>query len=145
MRWDENIKVGVKEMSCEGGRWNWLRIVSSDGFLILAVWGLWVLLSRVWIVIYRYLYICFKPTIVSCIENSRLRRFIPADRLIYDHELWEVTRDWKILYNKELHNLYSKPNIWIRWAGHVARIVIWWEFLQIFGWKSWRKEANRKT
>jgi hypothetical protein len=39
----------------------------------------------------------------------------------------EVTGDWKKLYNKELHNLYSSPNIirmiksiTMRWGGHVG-------------------------
>jgi hypothetical protein len=41
----------------------------------------------------------------------------------------EVTGDWKKLQNKELHSLYSSPNIFrviksrgMRWAGHVARM-----------------------
>jgi hypothetical protein len=41
----------------------------------------------------------------------------------------EVTGEWRKLYNKELHNLYSSPNIIrqnksrrMRWAGHVARM-----------------------
>jgi hypothetical protein len=40
-----------------------------------------------------------------------------------------VTGDWRKLHNKELHNLYSSPNIFrmiksrrMRWAGHVARM-----------------------
>ena len=39
----------------------------------------------------------------------------------------EITREWRKLYNVELKNLYSSPNILrviksrrIRWAGHVA-------------------------
>jgi hypothetical protein len=38
----------------------------------------------------------------------------------------EGTRGWRKLYNDELHNLYSSPNIIravkfrMRWAGHVA-------------------------
>jgi hypothetical protein len=41
----------------------------------------------------------------------------------------EVTGEWRKLHNKELHNLYSSPNIIrmikpkrMRWAGHVARM-----------------------
>jgi hypothetical protein len=40
----------------------------------------------------------------------------------------EVTREWRELHNKELHILYSSPNIIIqiksrmKWAGHVARM-----------------------
>jgi hypothetical protein len=41
----------------------------------------------------------------------------------------EVTGEWRKLHNRELHNLYSLPDIIrqiksrrIRWAGHVARM-----------------------
>ena len=41
----------------------------------------------------------------------------------------EVTREWRKLYNEELNDLYSSPNIFlvIKWrrlrlAGHVARM-----------------------
>jgi hypothetical protein len=41
----------------------------------------------------------------------------------------EIIRDWKKLYNEELHNLYFSPNIIgiiklmrMIWAGHVARM-----------------------
>jgi hypothetical protein len=41
----------------------------------------------------------------------------------------EVTGEWKKLYNEELNNLYSLPNIVrvlksrrMRWTGHVARM-----------------------
>jgi hypothetical protein len=41
----------------------------------------------------------------------------------------EVTGEWRKLYNGELHNLYSPPDIIrniksrrMRWAGHVARM-----------------------
>jgi hypothetical protein len=53
----------------------------------------------------------------------------------------KVTGGWKKLHNKELHNLYSTPNIIrmiksrrIRWVEHAARMGIrgmyigfWWE------------------
>jgi hypothetical protein len=42
----------------------------------------------------------------------------------------EEDRSWRKLYNDELHDLYSSPNIVrviksrrMRWAGHVARMV----------------------
>jgi hypothetical protein len=51
----------------------------------------------------------------------------------------EVTGEWRKLYNGELHNLYSSPDIIrqiksrrMRWAGHVARMGrkkftgFWW-------------------
>jgi hypothetical protein len=41
----------------------------------------------------------------------------------------EVTREWRKLHNKKLHDRYSSPTIVrgiksrkIRWAGHVARM-----------------------
>jgi hypothetical protein len=42
-----------------------------------------------------------------------------------------VFGDWRKLHNKDLHNLYSSPNIIrmiksrrMRWAGHVARMGV---------------------
>jgi hypothetical protein len=41
----------------------------------------------------------------------------------------EVTGEWRKLYNEELNDRYSSPNIFrvtksrsLRWAGHVARM-----------------------
>jgi hypothetical protein len=55
-------------------------------------------------------------------ENRILRR-------IFGPKRDEVTREWRKLYNEELNDLYSLPNIvWviksrrIKWAGHVARM-----------------------
>ena len=54
-------------------------------------------------------------------ENMVLRIFGPRRD--------EVTGEWRRLYNEELSDLYSLPNIvWViksrrmRWAGHVARM-----------------------
>jgi hypothetical protein len=54
-------------------------------------------------------------------ENRVLRR-------IFGPKGDEVTGEWRKLYNGELHNLYSSPDIIrqmksrrMRWAGHVAR------------------------
>jgi hypothetical protein len=72
-------------------------------------------------------------------ENRVLRRiFVPKTD--------EVTGEWKKLHNKELHNLYSSPDIikqiklrQMRWAGQVARMGeerrekctrFWWESLK---------------
>jgi len=66
-------------------------------------------------------------------ENVVLRR-------IFEPRRDEVTGEWRRLYNEELNDLYSSPNILrviksrrIRWAGHVARmgeergrIGSWW-------------------
>jgi hypothetical protein len=50
-------------------------------------------------------------------------------RRIFGPKRDEVTGEWRRLHNKELHALYSSPNIIrviksrrLRWAGHVARI-----------------------
>jgi hypothetical protein len=55
-------------------------------------------------------------------ENGVLRRIFGPYRD-------EVTEEWRKLHNKELHILYSSPNIIrqiksrrMRWAGHVARM-----------------------
>ena len=55
-------------------------------------------------------------------ENMVLRRiFVPRRE--------KVTGEWRRLYNEELNDLYSSPNIVrviksrrMRWAGHVARM-----------------------
>jgi hypothetical protein len=53
-------------------------------------------------------------------ENGVLRR-------VFGPKMDEVTGEWRKLYNGELHNLYSSPDIIrqiksrrMRWAGHVA-------------------------
>jgi hypothetical protein len=53
-------------------------------------------------------------------ENRVLRR-------IFGPKRDEMTGGWRKLHNKELHNLFSSPNIIrmvksrrMRWAGHVA-------------------------
>jgi hypothetical protein len=50
-------------------------------------------------------------------------------RRIFGPKRDEVTGHWRKLHNKELHNLYSSPNIitmiksrMVIWAGHVARM-----------------------
>jgi hypothetical protein len=49
-------------------------------------------------------------------------------RKIFGPKRVEVTGEWRRLYNEELYDLYSSPNIIrviksrrMRWAGHVAR------------------------
>jgi hypothetical protein len=61
-------------------------------------------------------------------EESRLRVFEKRElRRIFVIKGDEVTGKWGRLYNKELNDLYSSPNImWViksrrmRWMGHVA-------------------------
>jgi hypothetical protein len=50
-------------------------------------------------------------------------------RRIFGPKRDEVTGEWRKLYNKELHDLYSSPSIIriiksrrMRWVGHVARM-----------------------
>jgi len=59
---------------------------------------------------------------LTVFENMVLRR-------IFGPRRDEVTGEWRRLYNEELNDLYSLPNIvrvikWrrMRWAGHVARM-----------------------
>jgi hypothetical protein len=58
-----------------------------------------------------------------------IRVFYRVLRRIFAPKRDEVTGEWRKLYNKELHDLYSSPSIIriiksrrMRWAGHVARM-----------------------
>jgi len=64
-------------------------------------------------------------------ENKVLRR-------IFGPRRDEVTGEWRRLYNEELNDLYSSPNILrliksrrIRWAGHVAPTGEEWEVYRV--------------
>jgi hypothetical protein len=65
--------------------------------------------------------------VLKTVYNCRnLRMFINFKTSIY----YEVTGDWRKLYNEELHNLYFSPNIIrmikssrMRWAGHMALMM----------------------
>jgi hypothetical protein len=87
------------------------------------------------------LYGCETWTLILREEH---RRGMFEDRLlrrIFEPKRDEVTGEWRKLYNGELRDLYSLPNITsimkarrMRWAGHVARmgrrgtrIGCWWE------------------
>jgi hypothetical protein len=62
---------------------------------------------------------------MRALENRVLKR-------IFGPKRDEVTGGWRRLYNEELHNLYSSPNMmrvviimkstWMRRSAHVARI-----------------------
>jgi hypothetical protein len=63
-------------------------------------------------------------------EEHRLRVFgNRVLRRIFGPKRDEVSGEWRKLHNKELHNLYTSPDIIrqvmsrrMRWAGHVARM-----------------------
>jgi hypothetical protein len=62
-------------------------------------------------------------------EEYRLRVFKNRVLRIFGPKKDEVTGEWRRLHNKELHALYSSPNIILviksrrlRWAGLVARM-----------------------
>jgi hypothetical protein len=86
-------------------------------------------------------------------EEHRLRVFENRVlRRIFEPKRDEVTREWRKLYNEELHNLYSSPDIIgqvrsrrMRWAGHVARFGRGEKSAQGFGGKARRKETTWKT
>jgi len=69
-----------------------------------------------------WLLILWEEKKLRLFENMVLRRiFVPRKD--------EVTGEWRSLYNEDLNDLYSSPNIVrviksrrIRWAGHVARM-----------------------
>jgi hypothetical protein len=63
-------------------------------------------------------------------KEHRLRVFENrVVRRIFGPKWGEVTGEWRKLHNRELHNLYSSPDVIgqiksrrMRWAGHVARM-----------------------
>jgi hypothetical protein len=74
-------------------------------------------------------------------ENGVLRR-------IFGPKRDDVTGEWRKVYNEELHDLYSLPNIIrimksrrIRWVGHVSRMGEKRNTYRFFGGKARGKEA----
>ena len=75
------------------------------------------------------LYGC-KTWLLTLREERRLRVFENRVlRRVFGSKRDEVTGEWRKLYNEDLRDLYSLPNIVrvvksrrMRWAGHVARM-----------------------
>jgi len=83
-------------------------------------------------------------------EKSRLRVFENRVlRIIFWPWRDKVTGEWRKLYNEELNDLYSSPNVdWViklrrmRWVGHVAHMGE--RCIQGFGGETWGKETTWK-
>jgi hypothetical protein len=86
-------------------------------------------------------------------EEQRLRVFGNRElRRIFGPKWDEMVRGWRKLYNEELHNLYSSPNIIrtiksrrVRWARHVARMGNKRNAYRISVGKVRRKETTRNN
>jgi hypothetical protein len=69
-------------------------------------------------------------------EEHRLRVFENRMlRIIFGPKRDEVTGEWRKLYNEELHNLYSSPDIirqvvWHAWERREKCTRFWWESLK---------------
>jgi len=76
-------------------------------------------------------------------ENMVLRR-------IFGRRRDEVTGEWRRLYNEELNDLYSSPNIVrviksrrMRWVGHVVRMGEGWGVYRVL--ETGGKETTGET
>jgi hypothetical protein len=92
------------------------------------------------------LYGC-EPWSLTVREEHKLRVFENRVLRIIVPKREKVTRGWRKLHNKELHNLYSSPNIIriiksrrMRWAGHVARM---WEKRNVYRLLVGKPEGKR--
>jgi len=115
--------------------------------LCFVSWPPWNLASSYYIT--PMLYIQSSPVQIENIQNGysagntlRLRKleYNPTDkhkirvfenkvlRKIYGTKRDEMTGEWRILHNEELHGLYDSPDVkiiksrWLKWTGHVARM-----------------------
>jgi hypothetical protein len=85
-------------------------------------------------------------------EEHRLRVFkTRASRKIFGPKR-EEDGSWIKLHNDELQRLYSSTNIVrviesrkMRWAWHVASMVVGGKCFQGLGWEAKRKETTGKT
>jgi hypothetical protein len=83
--------------------------------------------------------LCGCETDCLMLEEHRLRVFENgALRKIYGHKKGELRRDWRKLFNEELHDLYLSPYVVQVVRSRVEHIARIWErrTVQGFGWET---------
>ncbi|KAJ4447071.1 hypothetical protein ANN_09060 [Periplaneta americana] len=106
-RWEDNIKMDLREVGYDDREW----INLGQVILPVVLYG-----CETWTLTLR------EEQRSRVFENKVLRKIFGAKRD-------KVTGEWRKLHNTELHALYSSPGIIrniksrrLRWTGHVARM-----------------------